>query len=817
MGDPKAKAALYVMPSTETAGSLVRNLDKDMALTATGHLAFPREENFIHAKVAASASLLRLLPPLNARGGKVGLAAFTELFDMTPHGTHENYLVRLEPALGLPIELIPAYDKETGEACVDMRYTGAAAEPGKETAAGGGKKKPQPTFATHRKGTEAGEALTSAPKSDGKNNNKAAVEPKAAAPASARRGGRKNTNKAHAAPAQPAGGPAAEEKPASPHGSRKWIDALPRETKVIFDLHRRKSGASGKRWALYSKATNLGEMEDSEPDKKTYLDDMLWDLSKGIARLPEHQRGLEGIEVLTAHIAPDLDHLAAQVAALQAEAHQRYLDTAAEKGHKEESEQERAIAERCTTMRKILEYERLEGPGGPANAGSPGQMAAILDLTSQGTNLSDLRGMGFGERVGEMNVIPPGGEVEDVLNAAPANEDDGGTGMDGMGWGECTDEVFIDVAIPPNVNATEGASGGATAADPAGAALGRAPIKGVKQAMQHPQWGIIKAAIETELNRVMVTTFPGRAAPTMSTVPYSQYQKELKEHGPDLVQLKHLVMPIRAKFDPDGSFIKVTARVTYGDITRSGKCTETFNANVDTFTIKLFGQGVVETPLSRIDIKDVSGAYYHGDPPAIGMPGGRSLYAYVPPGWEQFGVPERDPVTGERNLLHIDGNLPGRQEAGATWGKVYTDWMVTDCGFHQSCVDRQLFILNDNEGKLALACGIHVDDSMTWVCNERMFDVFEEKWIAKFGGARSPRTRLAPSPFLGLLYTQVSDVEMQVTSPRLFDELDRLTAEANEVKGAPEVKCECSAPLPGKALDLLAAKGPEVPPGASWE
>lgn len=60
---------------------------------------------------------------------------------------------------------------------------------------------------------------------------------------------------------------------------------------------------------------------------------------------------------------------------------------------------------------------------------------------------------------------------------------------------------------------------------------------------------------------------------------------------------------------------------------------------------------------------------------------------------------------------------------------------------------------------------------------------------------------------------------IEVNSPRLLDELARLLEAAERTAGAPKVKCNHAAPLPGDALELLKVKGTEVPPlvkKAAW-
>mmetsp|Transcript_8532 Transcript_8532/g.17338 ORF Transcript_8532/g.17338 Transcript_8532/m.17338 type:complete len:100 (+) Transcript_8532:1286-1585(+) len=61
----------------------------------------------------------------------------------------------------------------------------------------------------------------------------------------------------------------------------------------------------------------------------------------------------------------------------------------------------------------------------------------------------------------------------------------------------------------------------------------------------------------------------------------------------------------------------------------------------------------------RLHTLDVAGAYMHGRS-LQPQEGGCVTFVPVKPGFEQFGFPERDPVTGERNYFAVSRNLPGR-------------------------------------------------------------------------------------------------------------------------------------------------------------
>ena len=62
------------------------------------------------------------------------------------------------------------------------------------------------------------------------------------------------------------------------------------------------------------------------------------------------------------------------------------------------------------------------------------------------------------------------------------------------------------------------------------------------------------------------------------------------------------------------------------------------------------------------------------------------MFAEVPPYMRNFGdYPIRD-RQGRKNYLRITGNMPGRRDAGAIWGRRYDDFLKS-LGMVQSVVD----------------------------------------------------------------------------------------------------------------------------------
>jgi hypothetical protein len=159
-------------------------------------------------------------------------------------------------------------------------------------------------------------------------------------------------------------------------------------------------------------------------------------------------------------------------------------------------------------------------------------------------------------------------------------------------------------------------------------------------------------------------------------------------------------------------------------------------------------------------------------------------------------------------VARIDGNLPGRQEAGNVWQACYTLFLVEECEMEQSTVDRQLFFKRDKEGDMQMIAAIHVDDNMNLVFDRVWHAWFSSKWHKRFGG--TPPTSFSDTVgFLGLEYTDEGD-SVTVGSPKLMAEMARLLSSMESTTGAPQLTCTHKVPLPVGSLDQLTTVAAEV-------
>jgi hypothetical protein len=149
----------------------------------------------------------------------------------------------------------------------------------------------------------------------------------------------------------------------------------------------------------------------------------------------------------------------------------------------------------------------------------------------------------------------------------------------------------------------------------------------------------------------------------------------MKRHGVDAVETKYMVIVCKEKLTPEGKHIRYAARLTVADVaTGTARLVSTYAACVQSSSVRVISQNVANDPTAVLWINDVPGAYYHGRPTPP-EDGGRCLYARVPKGLEEFGYPAFN-EHGEEMYYYVQGNMPGRRDAGQIWSKVYTKWLI---------------------------------------------------------------------------------------------------------------------------------------------
>jgi hypothetical protein len=160
-------------------------------------------------------------------------------------------------------------------------------------------------------------------------------------------------------------------------------------------------------------------------------------------------------------------------------------------------------------------------------------------------------------------------------------------------------------------------------------------------------------------------------------VPFSNYRRDLREHGPDCTSIAYIVGAFTHKTDPNGDprapGILNKFRVTCADVCQTAvDPLDTYSSCVDSITNRVITSVAPRLKAHQTTI-DISSAQYHGRPlPLVPKTStspatGRHLYTVVPSWLSLFGDYRTHAPDGSRNLLFIGGNMPGRRDGGRIW------------------------------------------------------------------------------------------------------------------------------------------------------
>ena len=222
---------------------------------------------------------------------------------------------------------------------------------------------------------------------------------------------------------------------------------------------------------------------------------------------------------------------------------------------------------------------------------------------------------------------------------------------------------------------------------------------------------------------------------------------------PGRVSIGHIVIAFRNKIDPEGNPLEPgvvkKSRCAYADSQDGVPVTDSFSACVDDVTDRVI-TAVGERLGAKFDTKDVSAAYFNGEPLTMEQ-GGRAVYAEVPKYLSQFGDYPTHDEHGRKNYLRIWGNMPGLREAGSIWQRRY-DTFLKKIGMRQSVVDRRLFALKSDKG--ILMAHIHVDDTRLTFTSDAMRDWFVNVWTAEF--KEKPGDVPLSEDFIGIRRTTIA-------------------------------------------------------------
>ena len=201
-------------------------------------------------------------------------------------------------------------------------------------------------------------------------------------------------------------------------------------------------------------------------------------------------------------------------------------------------------------------------------------------------------------------------------------------------------------------------------------------------------------------------------------MPFSDYRRDLREHGPDCTCIAYIVGAFTHKTDPNGDprapGILNKFRVTCADVCQTAvDPLDTYSSRVDSITNRVITSEAPRLKAHQTTI-DISSAYYHGRPlPLVPKTStspatGRQLCTVVPTWLSLFGDYPTHASDGSRSLLFIGRNMPGRRDGGRIW-QVRFDAFLRAYGLRQLVTDRRVWVYQSAMGVLVVHD--HVDDS----------------------------------------------------------------------------------------------------------
>ena len=299
-------------------------------------------------------------------------------------------------------------------------------------------------------------------------------------------------------------------------------------------------------------------------------------------------------------------------------------------------------------------------------------------------------------------------------------------------------------------------------------------IKSVAQARRSPVWGVPGGYKEVGKKEVVRVIEEHKA---MTYVSKAAVEAARSRYGRENVHIRKIVMPFKEKTSAANFHTRYKARITIADLVVMGKVDNTFAATVAMDSIRFLTNTALRTG-GKIRMLDVGGAYLFGTPTDPGAPGGRVLFAPVPEGFDEFGDEyQQYDADGNQMYFRIDGNLPGRQDAGRIWGDMYTSFLVEE-GFTQSIVDRRIFskLVDRNGKKEQIVIGVFVDDSWIMSTHDDLYAEFYDAWAKRFDEA--PDVQDTCDEFCGLVFTHRDDGSVSLSCPKLLHNLGEKLAEA---------------------------------------
>ena len=750
MGHLNAEAGYYIGSANSSSGWLVRRL-RDRKLIIAHHITVVSDLNARPARLLASDDLWSKSTSAT-KAAQVHRDQIRKVFAERPGAELDNHLVLTdELADGLAVKLVSAVDDDGHLVLLPEEYTEHEAVPAPAApAATAGDNDPQTASAS----PGGGGATT--PAADRHVSD--APEPE---PAPAERLADASTSEPDPASAPGARRRARQTEAARigvAEGSRIWLRNLADSVQISYPSGMTKTGKSGTRFAIYSKAKTMGEMKEIHPGSSQELyNDLHYDFKKNHLRISADvltaclEASGSVVSVLASYNTDDeaggdsissssvdglfsvgefmfavedamertISRIEAATAAKAESTPAIDPGTANVHAVDEVAATEKRIAERDPTAAHIADLETLEGlPARPARVGDPTFIDAVL-------HEAYLDGL-------PTSVLPD---------------------ADGRAY-----EMSGD-ASKASIFATQPSS---------------PEIKSVAQARRSPVWGVPGGYKDVGKKEVVRVIEEHKA---MTYVSKAAVEAARSRYGRENVHIRKIVMPFKEKTSAANFHTRYKARITIADLVVMGKVDNTFAATVAMDSIRFLTNTALRTG-GKIRMLDVGGAYLFGTPTDPGAPGGRVLFAPVPEGFDEFGDEyQQYDADGNQMYFRIDGNLPGRQDAGRIWGDMYTSFLVEE-GFTQSIVDRRIFskLVDRNGKKEQIVVGVFVDDSWIMSTHDDLYAEFYDAWAKRFDEA--PDVQDTCDEFCGLVFTHRDDGSVSLSCPKLLHNLGEKLAEA---------------------------------------
>ena len=269
------------------------------------------------------------------------------------------------------------------------------------------------------------------------------------------------------------------------------------------------------------------------------------------------------------------------------------------------------------------------------------------------------------------------------------------------------------------------------------------------------------------------------------------------------MSLGFIVSVLKVKTDPDGTPTSRKGRITLSDPASATVAVDSYSACADDITDRVI-TAVAQRLGLQSDVADVGGAYFHGKPIPADQ-GGRELYAVVPPWLSEFGNYPTHDSRGRANYLFMQGNFPGRRDAGPNWQRVY-DAFLLSYGMRQSVVDRRLVLLV--RGVDILILYVHVDDTKLWFSSPSVRTAFLAAWALKF--SEPPATAEFSEFFVGIRSQRVDRFTTQMTCVGVIKSIQKLISQHPLGAGR-----RADFPMPADGPRILRDSPPDEAPQAA--